>query len=88
MCPKFEGMAWSLAQMAPLNVRPPVLPPCSHSRATRSCGRRSKPDTHGLRVLRTCVSKGTVRSWICAIVSSCSPCSQGARASDRHAQMR
>ena len=35
MCPKFEGMAWSLAQMAPLNVRPPVLPPCSHSHVRR-----------------------------------------------------
>ena len=27
--PRFEGLAWSLAQVAPLNVRPPVLPPAT-----------------------------------------------------------
>ena len=40
--PRFEGLAWSLAQMAPLNVRPPLSPPHAHDELRLVA--RSPPD--------------------------------------------
>ena len=62
--------------------------PCGACRA-RSHGRFSTREMHGLRVLRTCVSKRMVRRWICALMSTVVPtASHAVRVQRLHRQAR
>ena len=90
--PRFEGLAWSLAQMAPLHVRPSMLPP---PLATRSDSfARSQLDARDARpagpahVCEQEDGQTKIMSHCELTGSHSSPRSQGARASDQRAQSR